>query len=266
MFVRVLALGILLLATAPVTGQDLLSKNPELREILEKHQDGLIPDGQLFANEPLECAFYRHAFADYVIADGDGDPAVIFTSVRTEFAGYFLYPNILSRDADGNWRRTSVPVVGDGWTHIHQSANGTHLLVAMDNIPESAGWETRFVLSEDAGRTWRYVSEFRKYVYFDRISYFRMSDAGEGVAVEYYGGDIGGFDDTGYYIFRTSDWGRNWSAREYLTEFDAAGFDDVIGGFWRRRDNRKPLREVIGPDLVGCPVDDIRPDDEAYRQ
>lgn len=230
----------------------LLADEQELLELLVKHQNSQFPDDKRFANEPLDCIFYQNATIDHVISSESGDPIFVFTSVRTDLAGYFLYPNILSLDSVGNWIRTPIPTSGDGWTHIHRSNDGAKVLIAMDNVPESSGWETRFVLSEDSGNSWRYVSKIKKYVYFDVIRYFTLSESGEGTAVEYYDGDVGGYDDAGYYIFRTKDWGRNWSDREYRTEYDPSGLVDVVDGLKKRRANRRSLGELFLPNFGDC--------------
>ncbi len=256
-FLKTQHLVIAALILGPVSAdaqENILQDKPELYELLVKHQDSQFPDDKRFANEPLDCMFYQNATVDHVISNQHGDPIFVFTSVRTNFAGYFLYPNILRLDSAGNWIRTPIPTTGDGWTHIHQSKDGARILIAMDNVPESAGWETRFVLSEDGGDSWRYVSKIKKYIYFDVIWYFSMSESGEGTAVEYYDGDVGGYDDAGFYIFRTEDWGQNWSEREHATAYDTSGLVDVVDGGQKRRANRRSLEELKIPDFEDCPT------------
>ena len=168
--------------------------------------------------------------------------------------GYFLFPNILIRGSAGNWIRTPIPMAGDGWTHIYQSKEGKRFLITMDNVQESAGWETRVVLSEDSGQTWRYGNSIRKYVYFDIIRYFRMSESGHGTAVEHYTGGVGGYDNIGFYVFETHDWGYTWSGPQYAVTHDTAAYVDVLELKMAKKRNRHQLSDLDLLNSNDCPV------------
>ncbi len=223
-----------------------------LAALVAEHAEGNTAIGEPFPTEPLDCPYYRNATVDYIVSDQDGTPRVLLTSVQTTLAGYHLYPTILHVDASGTWLRTPVPRTADGWTHIHRSTDGMHIVLAMDNVPESPDWETRFVLSSNGGRSWSYGESIRKYVYFDVIRYFRMDDSGNGTVVEEYPGDVGGYEQAGYYVFETVDWGATWSDARYQDSFDASGFVDTHGLIRSRNDGRRPLSDIRLPGF-DCP-------------
>lgn len=226
--------------------------NPGLVRLLEADQSERLAIGERFSGKPLNCLYYQNAAVDHMMPGQDDEPQILFTSVQTTLAGYYLYPNILHVDASGRWMRTPVPYAADGWTHIHRSRDGVHILVAMDNRPESAGWETRFVVSDDGGRTWSYGESIRKYVYFDVIRYFKMDESGTGAAVEHYDGSVGGYEQAGYYVFNTYDWGATWSDARYERTFDATGYVDVLESVVTRRANRRPLADIKLPNFDSC--------------
>jgi hypothetical protein len=84
------------------------------------------------------------------------------------------------------------------------------------------------------------------------IRYFKMDDSGAGTAVEHYAGDVGGYEQAGYYIFDTHDWGFSWSDARYEKTFDATGYEDVYELFQSRRANRRPLVDIKLPNFDGC--------------
>lgn len=128
-----------------------------------------------------------------------------------------------------------------------------HLLIMMEHGIESADWETRIVVSDDGGRSWRYGQSLKKYVYFDATRYLTMEESGEGIAVEYYDGDVGGYEQAGYYLFRTADWGASWSRREYRESFDVTGYVDALEGR-PAADAELPLLADAGlPGFGNCP-------------
>lgn len=225
-------------------------QDPVLNEILTRHQDHPYPAGTPFLREPLECRFYSAAVVYHVLRDASGGPRILLTSVMGH-ADYHLFPNIVYVAEDG-WMRTPVPYGGDGWTHVHVSEDGHNIVILMDNVPESPGWETRVVVSNDGGNTWSYGNSIRKYVYFDYFRYFAMDDSGVGTAVEHYDGDVGGYDRIGYYVYRTGDWGRTWSEREYHASFDTTDFADAIDSILASRADRKPLNEFTLPGFDAC--------------
>ena len=124
----------------------------------------------------------------------------------------------------------------------------------MDHTIQSGDWQARVVLSSDGGRSWRYGESIRKYVYSHRISYFGMNETGSGTAVEYNDGDAGGYDELGYFIFETNDWGITWSERRFQEEFDTSGYVDVTAEFLQRRANKTPLIAVSLPGFEQCPI------------
>ena len=206
------AIAVLLLFIGRTGAQvDDILDDPALYELLNKHQDRQYPLGKAFPSERLDCLFYENAVAYHAIRDRSGAPKILLTSVPTNLASYELFPNVLHLDANGTWRRTPIPVTWDGWTHVHRSKDGLHLLLAMDNVPESRGWDTKFVLSDDGGHTWSYGASIRKYIYFDVIRYFKMNESGAGTAIEHYTGGVDGYEQIGYYVYRTHDWGYTWS-------------------------------------------------------
>lgn len=215
-------------------------------------RDGPYPIGVPFPEESLTCRYYRNAIVDHIVNDANGDPAILLTSVVTN-ARYKSFPNIVHMADAGYWVRTPIPRTGDGWTHVHVSRDLQHVLLLMDHTQESAGWETSVVVSTDRGRSWRYGESFRKYVYFDVISHFRMSETGSGTAIEHYAGDVGGYEDIGYYIFETNDWGLTWSDRAYEKEFDTSGYVDVTRAWLQRRTAEVPLRQVSLLGFGRCP-------------
>lgn len=228
---------------APFAQQWPIANDPLLLEELEQELDGPYPIGVPFPDEALTCRYYRNAIVDKIVSDANGDPVILLTTVATS-AHYKLYPNIVHLADAGYWVRTPILGVGSGWTHVHVSQDVQHVILLMDGTQESAGWDTSVVVSNDRGRSWRLGESIRKYVYFDVIRYFSMSEAGSGAAVEHYTGDVGGYEDIGYYIFRTNDWGLTWSDRLYEKEFDTSGYVDVSPGRLQRRSAETPLSQV----------------------
>jgi hypothetical protein len=234
----------LLPLSGPLVQQDLGADDSLLLEELAQERDGPYPIGVPFPEEVLTCRYYRNAIVDQILSDANGDPIILLTSVVTSDFHGKRFPNIVHMADGGYWVRTPIPRTGDGWTHVHVSPDLQHVLLLMDHTQESAGWETSVVVSADRGRTWRYGDRFRKYVYFDVISYFSMSDSGFGTAVEHYVGGVGGYEDIGYYIFDTSDWGLTWSDRAYEKAFDTSGHVDVLPGRLQRISAETPLSQV----------------------
>ena len=247
-----LGIIVLLPVGSPVAQNELLVGDPVLLDELYRHEDRLYPVGVPFPDEDLTCLYFENAVVDHVVRDSSGDPRIVFTSVPTNSASYKLFPNIVHMASAGHWVRTPIPITGDGWTHVHVSEDGRNFLLLMDNVQESAGWETRFVISNDGGETWRYGDSVRKYVYFDVIRYLKMSETGIGTAIEHYEGDIGGYDDIGYYIFETTDWGMTWSDRRFSEEFDTSDYVDVIAGYRQRRLSEQPLSQLSLPGFRSC--------------
>ena len=248
MLLRAVSILALFPFAALLAQQFSLLDDPSLEEALMRHSDRRLPAGVPFPREYLSCQFYEVAIVKRLIRNDDDSPKLFFTSVPTKHASYSLFPNIVHRADGGDWVRTPNPATSDGWTYVYASADGRNLLITMDNIPESPGWETRVVRSEDGGNTWHYGERLRKYVYFDAIQYLHFDDTGEGIAAEFYDGDVGGYDDVGYYIFETTDWGRTWSDRRYAASLDTSGFIDVFDDYEALRKAQIPLSEF---DLAG---------------
>lgn len=206
-----------------------------------------------FRDEHLACAFYSRAIVDHGVYDADGTPKILFTSVPTNFADYKLFPNIVHAPNNGHWVRTPIPSMGDGWNHVHVSQDGEHWLAIMDNVPESPGSEAQIVVSNDGGNTWSYGESLRKYVYFDGFRYLKLDEKGSGAAIEHYVGDVDGYDQIGYYIYETHDWGVTWSQRSYREAYDTSGYTDTFPGAARMRASRTPLSEISLPGFEGCP-------------
>ena len=238
------AVAALLSSGEPLALRDAIADDALLLEELAQHRDSLHPIGIPFPEQTLTCLYYENAIVDHIVHDANGDPRILLTSVTTNDAHYKRFPNIVHMADAGYWVRTPIPRTADGWTHVHLSRDLQHIVLAMDNIPESPGWETRFVVSTDRGRSWRYGQSIRKYVYFDIIDYFSMSEAGSGTAVEHYAGDVGGYEERGYYIFETNDWGLTWSDRAYEKEFDTSGYVDVSLGRQQRASAEMPLSRI----------------------
>jgi hypothetical protein len=239
---------------APPAQQGAIADDALLREELVQEPEVPYPIGVPFPEEVLTCRYYSKAMVDQVVNDANGDPVILLTSVVTSGFPGKRFPNIVHMADAGYWVRTPIPRTGHGWTHVHVSHDLQHMLLLMDNTQESAGWETSVVVSTDRGRSWRYGERFRKYVYFDVINYFSMSETGSGTAVEHYVGDVGGYEDIGYYIFETNDWGLTWSDRVYEKEFDASGYVDVRPGRLQRRSSEMPLSEVSLLGFSRCPT------------
>jgi len=201
-------------------------------EAMNQHPVWPFPLGKVFPDQPLTCEFRDQALVERTIRDPAGVPELFLTSTPSGFASYRLLPNIVHRTEDGTWVRTPIPAKSDGWTLTYAAEDGLHYLFMMEHIPESAAWETRVVISDDGGKRWRYGESLRKYLYMDAVRYLSMDESGVGTAVEYYDGNVGGYDQAGYYLFRTDDWGATWSEREYRKSFDVTGFVDLLDE-WR---------------------------------
>lgn len=228
---------------------------PALYEDLARFAGRNATPGEPLVAVALDCDFVRHASVEHVIVDEEQRPSTLFTSVETDWSGYHLFPNIVSRNAQGVWTRTAVTEINDGWTHIHKDISGQNIIALMERIPESAGWETRFVTSADGGATWSYGASIRKYAYFNIVTHFQMSDAGIGVAVEYYGGGTGDYDAVGAHVYRTENWGRTWTSREYDPDHDLSGYDDVADSL--RSVDRRPLSAVDVAEFDTCEPDGL---------
>jgi hypothetical protein len=224
---------------------------PLLEAELLRHGDDSPSVEVLFASEYLSCRFYEHAVVKHLVRAADGSPHSFFTSVPTNFSSYDLFPNIVHRNNAGEWIRTAIPAIADGWSYVHRYDKGKRFLILMDNIPESPGGETRVVLSEDGGQSWRDGESLRKYVYFDGIQFLPMSSSGSGIAVEYYDGD-GGDEDIGYCVFKTTDWGSTWSERAYETNFDTSRFVDTFDGIHTLRNGMTALSDFDLPGFESC--------------
>lgn len=201
----------------------------------------------------MDCEFYHAAAVDFVLQNAQGEPAAYLVSIPTDFAGYKLYPNIVSQSSDGKWIRTPVPHIFDGWTHIHQSGDRERVILLMDNVPEAPGGSTRVLFSDDNGMSWRYISEIDLFAYFHVITHFSLDDDGNGIAVEYNDGMTDGYEKAGYYLYRTHDWARSWSDPEFVRFFDVSGLTDVIGAWRKRRENRRPFRDLKLGSFQQCP-------------
>jgi hypothetical protein len=229
-----------------------LLDDPELLRELARFEAWSTTAGETLPLDALTCAFVRAAIVDHAVLAADGSPELLLVSFQTNFAGYKLFPNIVHRAPGGAWVRTVIPQKQDGFRHVAGSGDGRFRLVLMDNIPESAGWETRTVLSNDGGRSWHYGESLRKYVYFDTIRYLKMSGGGKVTAIEHYQGDVGGYDQVGYYVFESTDWGETWSERRYEPVLDTAELVDGYPTIQRMRESGLPLRGFELPGLDAC--------------
>jgi len=244
----------MLLITVRVPGQeDQLVEDPALHELITRIADEPYLPGTPFARVSLECLFYRSAVVRYALTGAEGEPRILLTAVRTRHANYELYPNLVSLGEDGKWYRTAIPVTGDGWSFAHSSADGRNVVLLMDNVPESPGHETRVVISNDGGTTWSYGQSLRKYLYFDHYQYFAMDESGTGTAIEYNGGEVGGYEKVGYFVYHTGDWGRNWFEREYHVSYDTNGFADTVKWLLASKAGRRALADIELPGFDGCP-------------
>jgi len=244
--VALLPLGASLAQETPIVD------DPLLEEELVRHREWPYPVGRPFPEEALTCRYFENAIVYHTVNDSNGNPKILLTSVPTN-AFAELFPNIVHRTDAGNWVRTPVPRTGDGWTHMHVSRDLQHVLLLMDHLIQSADWETRIVVSNDGGNSWRYGESFRKYVYSHTIRYFSMSETGAGTAIEYNDGDVGGYDVLGYYIFETNDWGMTWSDRMFEEEFDTTSYVDVTAKRLERQSNERPLSDVSLSGFDQCP-------------
>ncbi len=228
--------------------------NPQLGEALAKHEDYSYPEGRVFPQEPLDCAFYDTAIVNHAFYDEAGHAQILMTSVPTDFASYNLFPNILHVGPNGTWVRTAIPATADGWRFINLSADRKHLFALMENVPESAGWETRVVRSDDYGRTWHYGSDIRKCLYWKSIDYVRIGDGGAVTAVEHFDENYGECDKPGYYVHESADRGSTWSERRYAPELDSSSFFDVTESFLAMKSSPQPLNEFELAGFEACPT------------
>ena len=74
-----------------------------------------------------------------------------------------------------------------------------------------------------------------------------MNESGVGTAIEHYEGDVGGYEQAGYYIYKTHDWGHTWSDPKYATSHDTAAYVEVYELIRSRRSARRPLNEFGSP-------------------
>lgn len=206
--------------------------------------------GKLLTSVELDCRFYENATSSYALYD-DGTPSVLFTSVRTNWTGYKFFPNIVVQ-IDGRWMRFPIPETRDGWTYVHASRDRNNLLVAMDNIPESAGHQLRLLISDDGGRNWRYVESLQKYAYMDTIKYFKMDEHGNGEAVEYNPGDTFNHIATGFYVHTTNNWGVTWLPSEHRESFDPTGFANVYDKHTEISNSDDRLANIRLPGFSEC--------------
>ncbi|MEO0975230.1 MAG: hypothetical protein AAFX85_19240, partial [Pseudomonadota bacterium] len=239
-----LALGLLPPSTLPSVHERLLPDAPELFFELATYEEYRYPVHQPFPRVPVSCAFYAAASVEHVFSNAYGEPKVLLTTVHTEFASYFLFPNTLSLQADGTWTRTQVPRTFDGWSHVHQSSDGTRMLLAMTNVPAGSGGVTRFVASPDGGDTWQYVSQIEHYSYWGEVTHFALEDSGKGLAVEAHPEGMDGYEQAGFYLYRTEDWGHSWAPPEYRESFDTSALTGVYAAWQARRDNRQRAERV----------------------
>lgn len=235
-----------------VADEWILPGQPSLYSQLTRFQDSSFPINRQLPSEAMSCEFYNSAAVDFVLPNSKGEPAAYLVSIPTDFAGYHLFPNIVSQRPDGTWVRTPVPKTFDGWTHVHQSEDRVRVLLLMDNVPDSPGGNTHFLFSDDSGVSWRYISEINLYAYFHVITHFGLDDDGIGIAVEYNDGSTDGYEKAGYYLYRTRDWAQSWSDPEFVQFFDVTGLTDVVGAWRKRRDSRWPFRDLKLDSFAEC--------------
>ena len=250
--IHLLVYGLSLLSFGVMAQPEPLLPDPELLRNLSRVETTQFMVGRRFPNEELSCAYLDRAVVDFRVLRSDGAPEVLFTSVPTSFANYKLFPNIVHRLSDGTWVRTPVPHTRDGYSHVAFSQDRNNWLVAMENVPQAPGWDTRVVISEDGGSTWRYGESLTKYVYMDGIRYLEIDETGTGTAIEHYEGNVEGYEQIGYYVFETDDWGNTWTEWQYESEFDTSGLVDGYPAARRMRLSIERLSEVSLPGFDEC--------------
>lgn len=240
-----------LCASADATEPPLVD-DPGFLALLKAHEDRGHPAGKPFPALALECRFVEHAIADYVHYDEEGQPSIILSSIPTNWAGYKLFPSILSR-SDGRWKRFPVPTTTDGWDLMHVSSDGANVVLLMDGVTGSGSSHSTFVLSRDGGQSWHYGRRLRKYLYFNGITYFTMDDDGHGTAVEFNDGGTGGYERVGYYVSQTQDWGETWTPVVYqagINEHDYVKVGPVTTGMRLSRTALGDVDEALASHCV----------------
>ncbi|MEO0576116.1 MAG: hypothetical protein AAF004_11695 [Pseudomonadota bacterium] len=212
--------------------------------------------GESLVSAPLSCDVYRSALVHFVMPDTTGDAKLILISFKTSFANYNLFPNILYRDEQLGWIRTTIPRTFDGFEHVHVSDADQIVALFMWNTPEATGGQTFVVLSDDGGRHWHYSHILEHHAYFTALDYIRVDTDGSGTAVEYYGGGTSGYKLKGYHVFRTQNHGRTWTDRAYYRSFDVADLRALNLSKFNRQTGRlretQRLVDIIDAKTLGC--------------
>lgn len=212
-------------------------------DLVRSYEDVTYPAGKPFAAQTPDCRYFEHAIADYVHYDALDRPVFVLASFPTEVPEYKLLPSVLNY-VEGVWTYFPVPIATDGWNFVHVSDDERTIVAIMDNVQQSGGWDSRFVISRNGGKTWHYGDRIRKYCYSNSISHFAMDEDGTGTAIEYNDGGTGGYERVGYFVSRTHDWGKTWSGIEHEEAIDEDGYVQVTPLLVAMRRSRVAVRDL----------------------
>lgn len=122
----------------------------------------------------------------------------VYPQIQRKVEGGWEVADLKQRDKDGLLNQC-------GWQYVGYCAPRHEIWAVLDCIVEDRGWDLYLIRSKDGGTTWDLAAVIHKIHYTQGLSRFTMTADGHGTLSL-----SDGCEDTGLYIFRTTDGGNTW--------------------------------------------------------